>query len=437
MPTPASSPRSEEAVTMVSWVSELNQNEKKTMAATFGGWTLDAFDVMLYSFVMSTLIATWGISKGEAGLLGSAALLSSCVGGVLAGYLADRFGRVRILQVTIVWFSFFTLLSAFTQNFDQLLIMRVLQGIGFGGEWACGAVLLSETIRAKYRGRALSVVQSGHAFGWGLAAILYWAVFSLVPEQWAWRVMFALGVLPAFFVLYVRKHVREPELFQRDAAKNDEQQVSRLAVFTQPGVLRYVFFGSLLTTGLQGAYYAMTTWLPTYLKQERGLSVFGTSGYTLVFIVGSILGVWAGGFIADRYGRKKAFALCAVLSIALTYSYMVLPISDTAMLWLGLPLGAVVAGGFGPFGAYLAELFPSRVRGTAQGLTYNAGRAVGALMPALIGFLSAKMALNVAIAVFTMGANVLLLLVLLFLPETRGMDLAARDKESERNARSS
>src|SRR5258708_36701436 len=133
------------------WFTQLQAGERSSPAATFGGWMLDGMDVMVYSFVLPTLVLLWHISKSEAGLLGTSALLLSSLGGWLAGLAADRYGRVKILQFTILWFAFFTFLSGFANSFTELLICRGLQGLGFGGEWAVGSVLIGETIRTEYR----------------------------------------------------------------------------------------------------------------------------------------------------------------------------------------------------------------------------------------------------------------------------------------------
>jgi sugar phosphate permease len=152
---------------MLAWFGELNAKERRTMGACFGGWALDAFDVQMYSFVIPSVIALWGLSRGEAGLIGTVTLLISSLGGWFSGTLADRFGRVRMLQITILWYSIFTFLCAFAQNFEQLFVLRALHGLGFGGEWAAGAVLMGEVIRDKYRGRGVGIVQTGWAIGWG------------------------------------------------------------------------------------------------------------------------------------------------------------------------------------------------------------------------------------------------------------------------------
>src|SRR5207253_3821951 len=195
------------------WISELSTRERRAFGACVGGWALDAMDVQMYSFVIPALIATWGITRGQAGVLGTAALLVSAIGGWVAGYAADRFGRVRTLQIAILWFAIFTFLSGLAQNYSQLFAARAFLGLGFGGEWAAGAVLLGESIRAEHRGKALGTMQAGWALGWGVAAVLYAVFFSLLAPEIAWRVMFLVGIAPAVMVFFVRRYVQEPAIY--------------------------------------------------------------------------------------------------------------------------------------------------------------------------------------------------------------------------------
>lgn len=391
------------------------------MVATFGGWALDGMDVMVYSFVIPSLIAAWHISKGQAGLLGTAALLISAIGGWLAGLLADRFGRARILQITIMWFAIATFLSGFTNSFWQLLITRGLQGLGFGGEWAVGSVLMGEAIRAQHRGKAVGTVQGGWAIGWGLAAIFYTILFSVLPPTLAWRSMFWIGILPAELVFYIRRNVPEPEVFSktRQAAAGTTHF---LEIFS-PALLGVTALTSLMSIGVQGGYYAITTWLPTYLKTTRGLSVLNTGAYLLVIITGSFVGYIVSGHLADYLGRKRTLTLFAICSFLTVVAYTYMPVSNRGMLLLGFPLGFFASGSFSPIGSFFTELFPSRARGSGQGFSYNLGRGIGALFPTLVGFLSATMSLGHAIAIFAMAAYLLFIFATLLLPETRGKEL--------------
>ena len=405
------------------WLSQLSPKERSTLIATFGGWALDGMDVMVYSFVIPSLIAAWHISKSDAGWLGTAALLMSSVGGWLAGLLADRYGRVRILQVTIVWFAFFTFLSGFTTNFWQLLFCRGLQGLGFGGEWAVGSVLMGETIRAQHRGKAVGTVQGGWAVGWGVAAFFYIVLLSKLPADWGWRAMFWIGILPALLVFYIRRNVEEPEVYSQTRDTLQQRHGSHFMDIFSPSVLRVTVLTSLLAIGAQGGYYAITTWLPTFLKTVRKLSVLNTGEYLFVVIVGSFVGYMISAYLADALGRKRTLILYAICSFITVTAYTYLPISNSVMLVLGFPLGFFASGVFSPIGAFFTELFPSRVRGSGQGFSYNVGRALGALFPTLVGYISKTMALGHAIAIFAVSAYLVMIFAVTALPETRGKEL--------------
>lgn len=408
----------------MNWYSELDLSGKRTFFATFLGWTIDALDYMVFTFVIATLIHLWGIDRGQAGMLGTITLLFSAIGGWGAGIIADKFGRVRVLQFTILWFSVCTIGIGFTQNFEQMFILRALQGLGFGGEWAVGSVLMGEIILAKNRARAVGTVQSGWAVGWGVAALLYTVAFSVLPEEWAWRSLFWIAVLPALLVLYIRKHVPEAEIFKAAQAHRVKHsiRVSPWAIFS-PALLRTTVLSALLCTGIQGGYYAVTTWLPTYLKVVRHLSVLNTGGFLLVIILGSFCGYIAGAHMADRFGRRKNFIIFSILSVICVYFYTEVPLSDSQMLILGFPLGFAASGIFGGLGAYLTELFPSELRANGQGFSYNFGRAIGALFPTLVGYLSQTMGLASAIGIFAGAAYAVVFLATIMLPETKGRAL--------------
>jgi len=410
----------------VAFWTDMSPKERSAFWACFGGWALDAMDFQLYSLVMPTVIGLWGLTKGQAGTIATSALLFSAIGGWLAGLLADRIGRVRTLQITIVWFAVFTCLQGFATGYWQLFTARALLGIGFGGEWAAGAVLMGETIRAQYRGRAVGTVQAGWAIGWGVSVALYLLMFHLFPEATAWRVLFFCGILPAFFVFFIRKNVHEPEVWQATAAarKLDPSQRGRFLDIFNADILRTTVFASLLATGAQGGYYAITAWLPTYLKTVRGLSVTGTGVNVFVVIAGSFCGYLVSAYLSDALGRKKNFYLFSVGSIVIVLLYTHVSFSPGNLLSLGFPLGFFASGIFSGMGAFFTELFPSRIRASGQGFSYNFGRGVGALFPSVIGYLSESMPLGQVIGIFAASAYALLFLATLALPETRGKELA-------------
>jgi MFS family permease len=418
--------KADEDGSVLGWYSELTGKERRTFWACFTGWALDAMDVQLYSFVIVTLTAIWSISRTDAGLAGTATLMASSIGGWLVGVLSDRYGRARMLQISILWFSVFTFLCAFAQSFQQLLAFRTLQGFGFGGEWAAGAVLIGEIIRDKHRGKANGIVHSGWAVGWGAAAVLYTALFSLLPESIAWRILFGAGVLPALAVFYVRRFVDEPAMFvasQRLYESGAAERPNFLEIFSLP-MLRITILASLLTIGTQGGYYAIMIWLPTYLKTERGLSILGTGGYLAVIIIASFLGYVVGAYLTDILGRRKNFFLFAICSTITVLMYMFIPVSNSMLLVLGAPLGFFASGIYSGIGAFFNELYPTRVRGSGIGFCFNIGRAIGAVFPTLVGVLSATMPLGQAIGIFTVAAYGLIIIAAALLPETKGKSLA-------------
>src|ERR1700690_3440711 len=359
---------------MVAWLRELNAKERKTMWACFGGWSLDAFDVQMYSFVIPTVIALWGLSRGEAGVIGTVTLPISSLGGWFSGTLSDRFGRVRILQLSILWYSVFTFLCAFAQDFQQLFILRALHGLGFGGEWAAGAVLMGEVIRDKSRGRGVGLVQTGWAVGWGASALVYTALYSFLPEATAWRVLFAIGLLPALFVVWVRRNIQEPEIFPANRRDRPAIGLSHLLSAFRAPYLWTTVKVSLMVTGAQGGGYALGIWMPTYLRTARGLSASTTGGFLLIQIFGALLGFLAGAWLSDAIGRRLTFMLSAIGSLVMVLVFMFVPMGNTALLFLGIPLNVMMLMKFPPMGPFMTELYPTSVRGNAQGFCYNAGR---------------------------------------------------------------
>jgi MFS family permease len=406
------------------WLQQTTSSERRTLLAGFLGWGVDGFDFMIYTFVIPTLLAAWSMSNAQAGFIATGALLTSAAGGWGAGVLADRFGRVRILQLTVLWFAVFTFLSGFTHSYFELLVTRTLQGFGFGGEWAVGSVLIAETIEARHRGKAVGLMQSSWAVGWAAAALAFWGIYALAPPDLGWRVLFWVGIAPALLVLYIRRRVEESALYldtrRHMRASGDRRHF--LDIFRAP-LRRTTVLASVLCCGMMGAYYSVTTWLPTYLKNERHLSVVGTSSYLLVLIAGSFAGYVAGAWLSDALGRRRCFTLFAVCGALLILAYTWMPISDGEMLALGFPLGFFLSGIFSGMGAFLSELYPSAVRGSGQGFCYSIGRAVSSFCPALIGAWSAHSSLGVGIGAMTAAAYGLVVAVAWALPETRGRSL--------------
>lgn len=403
------------------WLRALGPRGRRAFGGAFGGYALDSYDFFTLPLSMVAIAAYFSLDKGQTGLLTTVTLVVSAIGGALAGILADRIGRVKALMITVITYALFTVLCGFAPNYETLMVFRALQGLGFGGEWAVGAILVAEYASARHRGRTLGGIQSAWAVGWALAVIVYTLVFAFVDADLAWRVMFWTGALPALLVVYVRRNVEDaPQAAEIRRASNER---GSFAAIFKPDLLRTTLFAVLLSTGVQGGYYTLATWVPTFLKTERGLTVVGTGGYLTFLISGAFIGYLTGGHLTDVLGRKKNIALFAALSALSVLAYTNIPSgANTLLLVLGFPLGFCMSAIFSGFGSFLAELYPTAVRGTGQGFTYNTGRAVGAVFPTLVGFLAESWGVGGALVFGAIGYG-LAVLALLGLPETRGREL--------------
>ncbi|MDX2540655.1 MFS transporter [Streptomyces sp. WI04-05B] len=409
------------------WLRALGPRGRRAFGGAFGGYALDSYDYFTLPLSMVALSAYFGLDSGQTGLFTTVTLVVSAIGGAGAGVLADRIGRVRALMITVITYAVFTVACGFAPNYETLLVFRALQGLGFGGEWAVGAILVAEYASPKHRGRTLGAIQSSWAVGWGLAVIVYTVVFSFLDDDLAWRVMFWTGALPALLVIWVRRSVHDAPRAVAEREGNPKKgsftEIFRPGTPESPGLLRVTIFAALLSTGVQGGYYTLATWVPTYLKTERGLSVVGTGTYLTFLISGAFIGYLTGGYLTDRIGRRRNIWLFAVLSALCILAYANIPNgSNTLLLVLGFPLGFCMSAIFSGFGSYLSELYPTAVRGTGQGFTYNTGRAVGAVFPTTVGFLADSWGVGGALVFGAIGYGIAAL-ALLGLPETLGKEL--------------
>jgi len=415
---------------------------KRAFAAAFGGYALDGFDFMIFTLVLSTIISVFGLSIGEAGLLATASLFVSAFGGLFAGVIADYWGRARALAIAILFYAVFTGLTGLAQNFSQLLVFRALEGLGFGGAWAAGAALLSESAPAHLRGRWLGWMQSSWAIGWGAALIVELIIAQTMGLTAGWRVLFYIGALPALFVLYVLRRVEEPDVWRKtieikrqlreqELVKGTAKSKDLTLTFFQlwrGDLLPRTLLATLLSTGALFGYYSIFTLLPTFLIKVRHLSAIGSGPYLALVIIGSFVGYVTSGWLNDRLGRRMNFLFFAIGSAIIVLLYTAVVKTNTLLIPLSFPLGFFASGIFSGFGSYLAELFPTRVRGAAQGFTYNGGRAIAAFAPALIGYLSGALGgLGHAIAIFGPISYLLCVIAVLALPETKGVELKPMD----------
>jgi MFS family permease len=402
----------------LTWPAHVSRAQKRSLVAGGLGWMLDAMDVMLYSMVLAELMLHFGIGKPQAGMLNSLTLAASAVGGIAFGIVADRAGRTRALMASILVYSLASFACGLSQTVTQLAACRVVLGLGMGGEWATGAALIAETWPASHRGKALGLMQSAWAIGEMLAA----AVTLAVLPRFGWRAVFFVGVFPALAVLWIRREVEEPPIW----LERGRPRGASLAAMWRPDVRWKGAVATLMNACSMFGYWGLFTWIPGYLalpeaQGGRGLGLVASLAWVLFMAPGKWLGYTLFGFAADSLGRRRSYALYLVVAAALV------PVFGSArgLAWL-LVLGPLVGffgtGFFSGFGAVASELFPTEVRATAMGLTYNVGRGFSALAPFAVGWVAARHSFSAAFlllaAAFLAGAALALLL-----PETKGKDL--------------
>jgi MFS family permease len=385
-------------------------------AATLG-FLLDAMDVLLYVFAIPALRAEFHLSNRDAGMVSAFTLIASAAGGLAAGWLADRIGRRRTLIYTILLYSLASAGSATSQSLGQLLFWRSLVGLGLGGEWSAGAVLVAEWWPAAQRAKAIGVMQSGWALGYMAAAMLS----GWILPRWGWRALFLAGVLPALLTILIRRHMEEPAAWRNRTGPPSAQLL-----------LKAPWLGlTLRATGVASsvllAYWGLFSWLPTYLAAPAaqggaGLGIVASSRWLLTVQAGALAGYLAFGWLADRIGRRPAFLLYVLAAAALVPIYGTTR-SEQLLFAMGPALGFFGSGYFSLFGAMLSELFPTAVRGLAVGFSYNFGRTLSAAAPWMVG--AAADAAGYGQALLINSAFFVLAGALVFtLPETRQSRMA-------------
>jgi MFS family permease len=401
------------------WLRDATVSELNSLFAGGLGWMLDAMDVMLYSLVLVYLIREFSMDTRTAGFLNSLTLVASAIGGFLFGMVADRFGRTRALMGSILVYSAASAACGFSRSAAQLAVFRFLLGLGMGGEWTAGAALIAETWRAEHRGKALGLMQSSYAIGEAIAAL----VVLVVLPHFGWRAVFFVGVLPALLVLWIRTRVREPVIWTHRMTSSDPGPAKK---FLSESVLRTGVLATAMNAFSLFGYWGLFTWIPAYLSLPvsqggRGIGIVKTTGFFLVLCGGKWLGYVAFGFLADAFGRRKPYFAYLVIAATLVPLYGM----TRNELWL-MVLGPIVAffgtGYFSGYAAIASEVFPSAIRATAMGVSYNVGRVFSAVAPFAVGALATKYGIGPAF--FLQAAAFLLAAMLsLALPETRGQAL--------------
>ena len=381
---------------------------------------LDAFDVTLFALVLPAVRSELGLTTAAGGLLGSVALVAAAAGGVAFGWISDRFGRTRALMLSIVLYSVFTAACGLAASFAQFIVFRILLGLGMGGEWASGAALVSETWSAEHRGKALALMQSGWAVGYALAA----AANYVIQPAFGWRAVFFVGILPALLTIWVRRSVREPDIWERSRRRGARPRISQL--FT-PGLAALTIALTAMNACTLFGWWSFNLWLPSYLQEPEsrgglGLQMLSSSSLIVVMQTGMWLGYVTFGYVSDRIGRKRTYVAYLLSAAVLLFAYVSVR-APAALLVLGPLVAFFATGYYSGFGAVTAEIFPTAIRGTAQGFTYNIGRIVSAAAPFAVGTLAQTHGFATALSISSL-AFVAAAVLWIWIPETRGRQLA-------------
>jgi MFS family permease len=405
----------------MSWWSAASQDGRRALIAASLGWMLDAMDVLIYSLVLNDVRREFGIDDRASGILLALPLATSAFGGMFFGWLADRFGRTRALMASILWYSIFTAACGLSQTVFQLGMFRALLGFGFGGEWAIGAALVAETWPAEHRGKALGFMQSAWAVGYAAAAL----VTAIVLPRWGWRAVFFAGILPALATVWIRRSVAESRIW-RESRTAGPNRVT-LAALVRGELGRLTWLVAAMNAATMFAWWGLFTWIPSFLGRPveeggAGLSILRTSTWIILMQVGMWLGYVTFGFIADWIGRKRSYVAYLLTAAVLVPIYGATR-EPAALLALGPLVAFFGTGYFSGFGAVSAELFPTSIRATAQGITYNLGRGISAVAPFVVGSLAASRGLGAAFSI-TSSAFLVAAVCWIWIPETKGRALS-------------
>ncbi len=381
---------------------------------------LDAFDVMLYSIVLATLMRAFSMSRTTAGLLNALTLVASALGGLLFGVLADRFGRRRMLSASILVYSVFTFACGFSTSIAMLAACRFLLGLGMGGEWNTGAALVAENWPSALRGRALGIVQSSWAVGYAISAV----VAGVILAHASWRWVFLAGILPAGIVFWIQSHVPEPPLWERVHA---EQAAGKRRMVQRGSVKALLVLTATNTFGMFG-WWGLFTWIPAYLvlpatQGGRGFAALSLTGFLVtVNLLGMLPGYLLFGVFADRFGRRRTFVV--YLGLAAGAVPLLAGARQPGWILVFACLAAFFGTGFFTGSGIIgSEIFPTESRATALGISYNVARGLSALAPVTIGALSEQHGLAWAFWASAVAFGVAACMALM-LPETRGVELA-------------
>lgn len=403
----------------------LNEYEKPTkthykiLLLSWAGWVFDFYDLILFTFLMLPLKKELGLSDIEVSFVLGSNLAATAVGGVVFGFLSDKFGRKSVLQWTIITYSVGTFLSGFSGGLLSLFFYRIITGLGVGGEWATGQTFIGETFPARVRGRYGAFMQTGAPLGIALATLIGGYLAPVI----GWRECFYISVLPAVLVIFMRKHLPESDMWEQNIKQEKivKSENKFLLLFNNDN--RKMFFLALVLAIFDmSAYWFTYSWMPGYLHQQRQFSLAKSALFMLFTQGGGFLGYFSFGFFADKFGRRPAYSVYSFIMAAglilITAMWSVIEVNNE-LIFLCMFLVGFGTGMFGGYGPLFSEIFPTEIRGTAMGTAFNLARGIQFLTPVVISLVAVKYGLGGGISIAAIFAVLTGLWIWMF-PETRG-----------------
>ena len=399
--------------------TKLNKHHYRIFALSWAGWVFDFYDLVLFTFLVTQLQSSLHFSAEMLSLCLGLSLFATGFGGIIFGALGDLYGRKKVLQWTIIIYSICTLLCAFTWDFYSLLIFRFITGLGVGGEWATGQTYINETFPDNLRAKFGAFMQSGAPIGVILASI----VGGLVTPIIGWRLTFLVSIIPALTVIFIRRYLDESDVWLQNKDKYVNKNILKEFRELIRAEHRKIFLISLVLCIFgMSAYWYTYSWLPTYLEQERGLALLGTTFGVIIIQMGDFTGYTTFGFVAEKLGRRPAFTIYSfimALGISMITIFWNQIVQVPELLYVFMFLTGFGTGFFGGFGALFSELFPTKIRNTAVGTVFNLARGVQFITPVIITTVATYFDLSYGIAIAALFALLVGIWIWVF-PETKG-----------------
>ncbi|MEC2053910.1 MFS transporter [Peribacillus psychrosaccharolyticus] len=362
----------------------------------FLGLMVDGMDLQMLSLTMPALMDEFNITKTAAGVISTWSLMGMALGGIMGGWLSDRYGRVKMAAWMMVLFSIGTAALGFAQTYEQFIVIRFISAVGIGAEYSICTMLMAEYVPTKKRTTILGTLQAAYSVGYLIAALLAGAILPV----YGWRPLYFIAVVPVILALYIRYNLPEPEGWREEVKKRKAAKVNKnewATLFTNPKTRNIFLFWILTSTFLQFGYYGLGSWLPTYLVSELGFAFTKMTGYLIGTYSAMILGKIITGWLADKFGRKTMYiigGLSTGLCLPIVYLYNT-PGNIIALLTI---LGFLYGMPYAVNSTYMSESFPTNIRGTAVGGAYNIGRIGAAMAPMIIGVIAESKSIGFGLA---------------------------------------